>query len=71
METWVTPHAPAARPMGKHGHLGAWSQAGHTCDIACSMRRTALKQAQKMLGKKDHAQLTGKTHLHHSQGRLQ
>lgn len=52
METQATPHAPAAHPMGKHGHPGARGKAGHSSDAACSMRRMALRQAQEMLGKK-------------------
>ena len=46
METQATPHAPAARPMGKHGHPGGRGKAGHSSDAACSMRRMALRQAQ-------------------------
>lgn len=41
-------HAPWAS-MGVTGERG---KAGHSCDAACSMRRMALRQAQKMLGKK-------------------
>lgn len=41
----------------QHAPWAAWvswgiRKAGHTCDIACSMRRMALRQAEKMLGKK-------------------
>lgn len=58
------------RPLHMHQQHAPWAawvswgicKAGHSCDIACSMRRMALRQAEKLLGKNKKA-------MHSSRGR--